>query len=326
MSDLGFYGETICAIGVFDGMHLGHQYLLKRAREQADEMGLPLLVVTFDCDPDELFFPDRKHRKLLSDSERLYRLKCEDNGSARGISQETNSFESSETDRIVLALHFDHDLASLTPVDFLNRVVASHCIPRGIHVGIDFRFGAGAQGNVEVLRQWAATHNAQAHGHHLFDDGGRPVSATRIRNCLEDTKLAEANRLLTRPHHLRGRIVKGRGFGREMGFPTANIAVLDGIMPPADGVYAGFFEIGGDLQSAAISVGVPLTFEGLEASLEVYVLDFDDDLYEKEANIYFVEHLRPMIAFPGVPELMDQIGKDVMKTREVTTHARELFN
>ena len=353
MSDQGFYGETICAIGVFDGMHQGHQYLLHEAEQQALELGLPLLIVTFDRDPDELFAPGHAHRKLLSDLERLERLRRSDNTQMRAVSaglgssqpasisgqaaagsdqQTPGSGQPASTsnqpacaEHIVLSLPFEHALADLSPEDFLNKVLAAHCTPRGIHVGADFRFGAKAAGNVEVLREWSKTHGAETFGHRLLDDGDLPVTATRIRDNLEATDLAAANRLLTRPHHLRGRIVKGRGFGREMGFPTANIAVLDGVMQPADGVYAGFFEVGSELLAAAISVGVPLTFEGLDATLEVYVLDFDDDLYEKEANIYFIEYLRPMIAFPEVSALMEQIGRDVEHTRQIAVETKPQF-
>ncbi|MDR0459266.1 MAG: riboflavin biosynthesis protein RibF [Coriobacteriales bacterium] len=326
MSDQGFYGETICAIGVFDGMHQGHQYLIHEAEQQALELGLPLLIVTFDRDPDELFAPGHAHRKLLSDQERLERLRRSDSSQKRAVSAGFSSSQPTCVEHIVLSLPFEHALADLSPEDFLNKVLAAHCTPRGIHVGADFRFGAKAAGNVDVLREWSKTHGAETFGHRLLDDGDLPVTATRIRNNLEATDLAAANRLLTRPHHLRGRIVKGRGFGREMGFPTANIAVLDGVMQPADGVYAGFFEVGSELLAAAISVGVPLTFEGLDATLEVYVLDFDDDLYEKEANIYFIEYLRPMIAFPEVSALMEQIGRDVEHTRQIAVETKPQFN
>jgi len=347
-----YFGEVVCAIGAFDGVHLGHQYLFSQAQQQADAAGLPLLVVTFDRDPDELFSPGREHRKLLSNAERLARLGSADNGgrrsylsaaaggavgdaavggSAAGGAAAGGAVSGSEravlapgsSERAVLALPFEHALADLSPADFMDQVLISRCQPRAIHVGADFRFGSKAAGDVRFLEDWALRHDARTFGHELFDDGGQPVTASRIRDCLAAGQLAEANRLLTRPHHLRGQIVKGRGFGREMGFPTANIAVIDGVMPPADGVYAGFFELGGELLGAAISVGVPLTFEGLEASIEVYVLDFEGDLYDKEANVYFLEYLRPMIAFADVDALMTQIGRDVERSRGLAAEARE---
>jgi riboflavin kinase/FMN adenylyltransferase len=323
MSDQAVLGEVICAIGVFDGMHLGHQYLLAQAQAQADEVGLPLVVVTFDRDPDELLTPDAGPTKLLSDPERLARLHRADNGGARLAQASTGP--SSACERVIVSLPFEQWLADLAPEDFLDQVVARRCTPRGIHVGSDFRFGAKAAGSIETLRQWASRHGAEAFGHKLLDDGGLPVSATRIRECLAQARLTEANRLLTRPHHLPGLIVRGRGFGREMGFPTANISGQGGVMQPADGVYAGFFEIGGELLMAAVSVGVPLTFEGLEATLEAYVLDFDGDLYERQATIHFIEYLRPMQDFGEVSRLMEQIGRDVERTREVCAAARGLL-
>ena len=315
MSEPGFYGEAICAIGAFDGVHLGHQYLLQAAQQQADKAGLPCLVVTFDRDPDDLLAPQRT-RKLLADSERLQRLGCLDYGGP-GLADPAQGITDSRR-RLVLALPFEPALAGLAPLDFLNEVLAAHCEPRGIHVGSDFRFGAQAGGNVATLQQWALAHGAAAFGHELLDDTARPVSATRIRDCLASGELAEANRLLTRPHHLRGQIVQGRGFGHQMGFPTANIAGLDGVMQPADGVYAGWLEADGQLLPAAISVGVPLTFGELAATLEVYILDFSGDIYNQVVTVHFREYLRPMQAFADVQALTSQIARDVERTRELT--------
>jgi len=333
MSDSNFYGQSICVIGVFDGVHLGHQYLLEQAEKQADAEGLPLLIVTFDRDPEELLFPDRAPRKLLSNDERLARLALVDGGGARqvkpapGVANAVKAIYSTDTDRrIVLVLPFERELAGLLPMDFLNHVLAEHCAPRGIHVGADFRFGYQAAGNVQTLLDWASLYGAEVFAHQLLDDGNSAISSTRIRNSLALADLAEANRLLTRPHHLPGTVVHGRGFGRQVGFPTANIAAAEGVMQPADGVYAGFLEIGDELLPAAISVGVPLTFEGAEATIEAYILDYDGDLYDKNSCLYFVEYLRPMIAFASVSELTAQIASDVERCREITARTKEMLD
>ncbi|MCL2631686.1 MAG: bifunctional riboflavin kinase/FMN adenylyltransferase [Coriobacteriia bacterium] len=352
MSAEVFFGQTICVIGVFDGVHIGHQYLLQQAERQSDELGIPLLVVTFDRDPDDLFFSAAQSRKLLSDQERLARLVLSDFGgaakvgesgseqevelgAAMGMASGTTSDAKSDTtagatpgtsNRFVLALPFNQELADRSPADFLNQVLAKHCHPRAIHVGADFRFGSKAQGNVTTLTAWAATHGAEAFGHHLLDDGGRPISATRIRDALASGDLAEANRLLTRPHHVSGTVVQGRGRGRVMGFPTANVAVTDGVMQPADGVYAGFFEVEGELMPTAISVGAPPTFTGAESAIEAFILDHSSDLYGQTATVYFVERLRPMIAFESADQLSKQIQSDVDRTRQITDKTRSMFS
>jgi riboflavin kinase/FMN adenylyltransferase len=311
-------------IGVFDGVHLGHQYLISQATSQAESLAVPLLITTFDRDPDELFFPEKASRKLLSDSERLTRLGLAGFGGVPS-NMDTADNQPTGTQPIVLALPFNEELAGLSPDDFLNQVLLKHCTPLAIHVGADFRFGNKASGDVSALNKWATAHGAQVFGHHLLDDGGKPITATRIRDCLSSGNLEEANRLLTRPHHISGTVVRGRGFGRDVGFPTANIAATSGVMLPADGVYAGFLECADDLLPAAISVGVPLTFEGVEATVEAYVLDYEGNLYDSQVTIYFVERLRPMIAFASVAELSNQIGKDVKRSRAITASARSML-
>ena len=319
------YGQTVCVIGVFDGVHLGHQYLISQAAIQAEALGIPVLIATFDRDPDELFFPEQASRKLLSDDERLQRLALTGFGSVPTSANDGGS-KTTGTSPIVLALPFNKELASLSPDDFLNQVLLKHCSPRAIHVGADFRFGHKASGDVSALSQWAIAHGAQVFGHHLLDDGGQPITATRIRDALSSGNLEEANRLLTRPHHIAGTVVRGRGFGRDVGFPTANIAATSGVMLPADGVYAGFLQCADELLPAAISVGVPLTFEGVQATVEVYVLDYDGDLYDSQVVVYFVERLRPMIAFATVADLSNQIGKDVENSRRITTATRHMLD
>ena len=326
MSALGFFGQTICAIGVFDGLHLGHQCLLEQAKRQAVAEGLPLMVVTFNQDPDEVLFPGKAAYKLLSDDERLTRLSLSDYGGARLVKSKATEVAPSGNKRIVLALPFDEQLAALTPEDFLDHVLAEHCIPRGIHVGADFRFGYKASGNVGTLEEWASAHDAAAFGHRLLDDGGKPISATRIRGSLATGNLEEANRLLTRPHHVFGQVIRGRGFGQTVGFPTANISLSEQVIQPADGVYAGFFEVAGELWPTAVAVGVPLTFEGVDATIEAYVLDYEGDLYDLEVTIYFIERLRPMMAFGSISELTAQISRDVKRTRQITDAARGMLD
>jgi len=293
---------VVCVIGVFDGLHRGHQYLLAAAEAEAQQLGLPCLVVTFDRDPDEFFLPASECHKLLSNQERLELL-------------------SGQGQRQLWALSFDAELAAISPRDFLEQTLSSVFRPVSIHVGANFHFGAKAAGDVALLKAWGAETGCRIDDHRLLDEGGQAVSARRIRACLQTSQLAQANYLLTRPHHLRGPVVRGRGVGTQLGFPTANVAGSDGVMLPADGVYAGRAELIGTAAvfPAAISVGVPLTFQRdqaqLAATLEATLLDFQGDLYGSELKLEFLEYLRPMQSFADTESLHNQIAEDVRRTR-----------
>jgi riboflavin kinase/FMN adenylyltransferase len=292
---------------------------LAKAEEEARKLGLPCLVVTFDRDPDELFLPLDRQRKLLSNFERLALL----SGHAG--------------QREVLALPFDRQTAQLTAGEFLEWLRSDFCHPQVIHVGQDFRFGAKAAGDVQLLQEWGAKQGCQVRAHSLLDDAGIPVTASRIRDCLANGQLEEANHLLTRPHHLFGQVVHGRGIGKGLGFPTANINSDTGVMLPAEGVYAGRVHIlddgvakgvakgrydcqlscvSSDAIPAAISVGKPLTFAGVSATVEATLLDFNDDIYAATVVVEFLRYLRPMQAFANPTELSDQITRDVQQVRE----------
>ncbi|MCL1879738.1 MAG: riboflavin biosynthesis protein RibF [Actinomycetia bacterium] len=314
--------EAVCTIGVFDGLHIGHRYLLDQAIGDARSLGLPCVALSFDHDPEEAFLPPEKVQHLLSNTERLELL------AKSGVDQ-------------VIVLHFDHALAALTATEFLDQVLGRLLAPKSIHVGADFRFGAAAQGDVACLKQWADSREVAVFGHQLLGDGGQAVSASRIRACLADGRLDEANQLLGRPHHLKGRVVRGRGVGNSLGFPTANIASDDGVVLPADGVYAGLVQFGevrqtesvsengraapsdapplpqAELHAAAISVGVPLSFDGVAASLEAFLLDYQGDLYDQELRLHFLKYLRPMQVFGDARALSQQISDDVRQTRKL---------
>jgi riboflavin kinase/FMN adenylyltransferase len=289
-------GEFVCAIGVFDGVHRGHQFIIGEAVRQADELGIPSVVITFDRDPDELFCPPEQQRKLLSNADRIDRLAhC-------------------GTDK-VLVIPFDATFAVQTPFDFLNATVAAQGAPRGIHVGADFRFGLKATGTVDDLRSWGASRGCETFASTLLSDEGLPVTSTRIRNALEAGELAVANRLLTRPHYLRAQVVSGCSRGRKLGFATANLSLKQQLVRPADGVYAGLVPWGERRYKAAISVGVPATFEGTPATIEAHLLDFEGDLYGSELEVFFLEYLRPMRAFSSVEELKSAVQANIAHVR-----------
>ncbi len=292
-------GEFVCAIGVFDGLHLGHQYIIGEAINQANSLGLPAFVITFDKDPDELFLPQRDQRKLVSNADRIKLL------SSSGVDD-------------VLVLPFTKELAGLEPSTFLNEVIARHGSPRGIHVGTNFHYGYKASGNVDDLKSWGSEHQCEVFAHDLYTAEKLPISSTRIRKVLQEACVEEASKLLGRPHYIRALVSRGRGRGREMGFPTANLELTspcENILRPADGVYFAVVVVEGKLFKAAVSVGVPSTFDDVPSTIEAHLLDFDGNLYGKSLQVFFCEYLREMRPFDSVDELMHTVQSNIEQAR-----------
>jgi riboflavin kinase/FMN adenylyltransferase len=297
-SDLG---RTTVVIGNFDGVHLGHQHVLSRAREVADARGLTLVAVTFDPHPMAVLRPEHAPTSLTSLQSRA-ELLGESGADA------------------VLALPFDRGVAGWTPEEFVERVLVGALHAAAVVVGANFRFGNRAAGDVATLRETGAVHGFEAEGIPL--DGGPQVwSSTYVRTCLATGDVAGAAEALGRPYAVRGVVVRGDQRGRELGFPTANVPTSTLTAAPADGVYAGWLlrRDTGERFPAAISVGTNPTFDGQrERRVESYVLDRDDlELYGVEVDVSFVERLRGMVAFESVEKLVAQMDDDVHRAREI---------
>lgn len=292
----GLLAGAVCAFGVFDGVHVGHQYLLGEARAEAQEAGAPFVALTFDKDPDEFFRPDAL-RKLFSNEERL------------GLLEEQGA--------TVVAIPFTREFAALSPEDFL-RAAFDGALPLSIHLGEDARFGAKAAGTVADLRAWGERVGVGVRAHGLLTDGGKPVTATRIRGLLaEGEGIAEANRLLGRPYHVYGTVEAGRGEGRSFGIRTANLRVPDQLRALADGVYAAYVHVDGVRYKSAVNVGVSATFaDRSTATCEPHILDFDGDLYGQRIKVEFMQWLRPMRKFESTEELIATINSNIDWVRE----------
>ncbi|MDR2109067.1 MAG: riboflavin biosynthesis protein RibF, partial [Coriobacteriales bacterium] len=293
---------AVLAIGVFDGLHRGHRYLLDRTLADARERGLPAWVLTFNCDPDELFKPAEQLAKLSTNAERLARL------------------EQSGVDG-VWAVNFNAKLAALEPRAFLNNVVAGAFLPQAIHVGADFRFGASGSGSADELRRWGRAAGCAINAHQLLCNSGQPITATRIRNLLAGGDVQTAAELLQKPYRVCATVVAGRHVGTALGFPTANLAIDPALAKVADGVYAALAYLpDGRRCPAAVSVGVPATFGDLPATTEATLLDYPadaGDLYGEDIILAYYRYLRPMQAFAGVEELKAAIAHNVVQTREL---------
>ena len=297
-------GDTVVVIGNFDGVHLGHQRVLSRAREVADRDHLALVAVTFDPHPMAVLRPEHAPTMLTGLEERAALL------AGAGADD-------------VLAVPFDRDIASWTPEEFVDRVLVHSLHAAAVVVGANFRFGHRAAGDVATLQAAGESRGFEAEGIPL--DGGPQVwSSTYVRTCLVTGDVAGAAEALGRPFTVRGTVVEGDRRGRELGYPTANVPVHEGVAgsaAPADGVYAGWLTRleTGERWPAAISVGTNPTFEGHRSRrIESYVLDRDDlELYGVPVEISFVAKLRGMKRFDSVEQLVETMADDVRRAREV---------
>ncbi len=294
-------------IGAYDGVHLGHQQVIRAVRDLEDTDGLASAVVTFDRHPASVVRPESAPM-LLSD-----------------LDQKLEYLDATGID-IVVVITFDEARSEESAEDFVRSVLVDCLRARKVIVGEDFHFGHERKGNVDLLVDLGAIHGFTVEGMDLVGVDGRPavaadrVSSTAIRRALAEGDLATANALLGRPHEVRGIVAHGDKRGRELGFPTANVSVPGDIMLPADGIYAGWFERpDGSVLPTAMSLGRRPTFyeESHASLLECNILDFEGDLYDESVRVRFVERLRGEEKFDGIEPLIEQMRRDVERAREV---------
>jgi len=291
------------SIGAYDGVHIGHRLVIDRVRRVAAEQGLASAVVTFDQHPASVVRPESAPKVLTDLPQKLELL------AATGLDY-------------ALVVHFDQERSEERPDEFVRDVLVGCLSTRAIIVGHDFHFGYKREGNVALLQDLGSEMGFDVTGIRLLPDepGGEAVSSTRVRNLLAAGSVGEAAALLGRPHQVRGEVVPGDARGRELGFPTANVAVPAEIALPEDGVYAGwYYRPDGARRAAALSLGRrPTFYEDADLSLlEAHLLDFEDDLYGEQTRIEFIAHLRPQARFESVHDLVDQMVRDVATTRLV---------
>jgi len=289
---------NVVLIGVFDGVHKGHQQLLNRAKEIAD--GRNIVALTFDPHPTTVFAPDRAPTMLTTLADRVELLKIHN------------------ADQVAV-MKFNEKFAAMSPEDFVQTVLVNQLHASTVIVGKNFTYGHKAAGNVDTLIKSGLTHNFTVDIQELKSDE-EVISSSRIRALVVEGKVEKARELLSRPHRLDGVVVHGEKRGREIGYPTANLGKIEGQTIPADGVYAGWLTVGINFWPAAISIGTNPTFEGDRGrQVEAYALDQQGlDLYDKNASIEFGWYLRPTLKFDGLEPLLEQMKKDCDKARELT--------
>jgi riboflavin kinase / FMN adenylyltransferase len=293
----GGWGRSVLTIGVFDGVHRGHQATIGHAVKRAKDLGVGSVVVTFDPHPAEVVRPG-SHPAVLTEPARKAEL-----------------IEALGTD-VLCVVPFTPDFSRLSAEAFVHDVLVEHLHAALVVVGENFRFGHRAAGDVALLERLGRSFGYSVEGAPLVAQDGTVFSSTYIRSCVDAGDVRAAAAALGRPHRLEGVVVRGDQRGREVGFPTANLLTHRHAAVPADGVYAAWLVRRGGRHRAAVSIGTNPTFSGRERRVEAYVLDFDDDLYGERLALDFVDRLREMRRYDGVGPLVAQITDDVERARE----------
>ncbi len=300
--DLG----TVLTIGAYDGVHRGHRSVIYEVCRLAKERDLRSAVVTFDRHPASVVRPESAPLLLTELDQKIEQL------STTGLD-------------LTLVVPFDESRAAESAEDFIENVLVQCLKVKHVVVGEDFHFGRHRLGNVDLLRTVGEEKGFTVTGLGLVGLEGKPardheqVSSTFIRQALGEGNLGRANNMLGRDYEVLGVVTAGDGRGKELGFPTANVRINSSVLLPADGVYAGRIELAdGSIHGTAISLGTrPHFYADGDLLLEAHVLNFDENLYEEEVRVRFVEYLRPQKKFDNLQSLINQLQLDVQKTKEL---------
>ena len=286
----------VATIGNFDGVHLGHQAVLGQLAEKADELGLPLVVITFEPQPQEYFCPDAAPPRLTRLREKVQALRRY------------------SVDR-VLVLRFNAKFAGQAPQTFIDRVLVNGLGVRYLVVGDDFRFGKQRAGDFDMLCTAGREHGFDVVNMHTFGLDGERVSSTRVREALGAGDLNAAEKLLGRPYRMSGRVAHGDEKGRTIGFPTANIH-LHRKATPLRGVFAvELYGVHGEPLPGVANLGTRPTVCGMRTLLEVHLFDFDRDIYGAHVHVEFLHKLRDEQRFDSFDALKQQILRDAAQAR-----------
>ncbi len=290
--------ETVIAIGSFDGIHLGHRALFEEAKSLSIILNAEPLIVTFDPHPRSVLFPEANFKLLTTLEEKFYLL------SELGVKN-------------IALIPFTRSLSELSADLFVQEYIVDNLRAKGVVVGFNFRFGKGRQGDVEYLKELSKKYNFTFKAVPPVILDGIVISSSVIRSLIEKAQIETANKLLGRPYFLIGKVVKGRGRGKHLGYPTANIEVSSlKLLPPA-GVYAVWVLINGKRFKGALNIGKRPTFEEKEISIEVHIFNFDKDIYGETLKIEFIKHIREEKKFSSIEELKAQIEKDCQLINQI---------
>jgi len=288
-------GKTLLTIGVFDGVHAGHRYLLEKLQQRAAEKKLLSGVVTFNPHPQSVLHPDNQLPWLSNLEDRVRAFQ------ELGVN-------------IIAVLTFTPKVAQLSARDFMS-LLKKHLKMRGIMVGPDFVLGRGQEGNVNLLRTLGREMNFSVEVIPPYTIGGEVVSSTLIRQALIQGDMKKVERLMGRHFYLRGKVITSDKRGRILGFPTANLDIKPQQALPGNGIYATITQVNGKRFPSATNIGIRPTFGEGTKTVETHLLNYEGDLYGREIKVEFVQKLRNEQRFPSSEELRIQIEKDVRKVK-----------
>ncbi len=292
---------SVVTVGNFDGVHRGHQTLLRRAVDAAEARGVRSAAVTFEPHPAAVLRPGSEPRRLQPLEARIDAL------AARGVD-------------LVVVLPFTEEVAGWSPERFVDEVLVQRLAAVHVVVGTNFRYGHRAAGDVVTLSARGEEEGFTVEAVTLLDVDGDPISSTALRHRIGAGDVQWTARALGREFSLTAPVVSGEGRGRSIGVPTANLAVDDGLVTPGHGVYACWAEVAGERYAAVTNVGVRPTFDGQDVTVEAHLLDASPQLYGAEVTLRFVERLRGERRFDGPEELVAQIHHDIEEARRVLSH------
>ena len=292
---------SVATIGLFDGVHCGHRYLIRHVVEEARASSMQSMVITFDCPPRQVIQSDW-HPQLLCTSSRKLEL-------LSGTSIDSVSI-----------LHFDKAMAQLSARTFMEEVLQRQLNVRKLVIGYDNRFGHNRSEGFEDYVRYGREIGIEVVRHHAFSVDGETVSSSLVRRLIKEGEVKRASECLGYHYQLCGRVVGGYQEGRKLGFPTANITVTDdNLLIPAAGVYAVMACCSGsdELRPAMMNIGTRPTYGGTGLSLEVNIFDFHEDLYDKELSVLFLQRIREERTFGSPAELREQLMADRDQIRQL---------
>lgn len=290
---------AVVTVGAFDGVHRGHQHILQLARSRADTLGARLLVLTFEPLPIQLFRPDAFPGRILSTERRrelLWRYGADD----------------------IVELRFDRPMANVTAGAFMEMLISVGPLLE-LWIGHDFALGHNREGTPDRLRELTRDHGTAVHVVDRIDIDGRSVSSTDIRRLVLDGQVEEVAELMGHRFRVAGIVEHGSKFGREIGFPTANVSPSPELIALKDGIYASFAGIGGEaaIRPALTYIGKRPAVNTGPRKIETYLLDFEDDLYGQELATDFIAHMREDATFPDIDAMRRQLADDEAKARNI---------
>ncbi|MBI5047378.1 MAG: bifunctional riboflavin kinase/FAD synthetase [Deltaproteobacteria bacterium] len=289
--------SPIVTLGNFDGVHIGHQQVLKVIRKRAEKLRLPSIVYTFEPHPLKIVAPHKSPPLLTTLEEKVKLIK------ASGI------------DYLILA-RFTKEFAAQHPREFVSDILVKQLAVKEVLVGHDYAFGKGKKGTIEYLKKLGQEFGFKVYIIPAYKKRGFIVSSSKIREYIQNGKMKEAARFLGRPYTISGKVIKGRNIGKHLGFPTANIAIHNELIPK-DGIYAVHVLLGNKLYKGAANIGFAPTFATEKRAVEVHIMGFRRTIYGKKIKMGFIERLRGEKAFRNADELAAQIKRDIERAKKI---------